>query len=338
MTSLRAATVCILIAIPLTITNIACADSSLDARRDAAIAAIQKCLHSKNVASRQCKDIKENIQTLRDVYHQGDKTVLPALLQYSYPDDFNREAFLADPDEFLTTLSQLPEAAQRRVTQTIGETRYGLSRPQFEEIRAALTAIPSSSPNYDIARRCLRAVEVENASLLVNFFPADTFHRGANDFDDFKEHWFTNEFYALDEKPLWPPPADGTPIYRITVLPAFSAPESVALTISPNGFGQVRFRVTDIHRDGLMTDRTNAITPQQVATFRANVTQAQFWDTSTEPPPSLVFGMDGAEWILEGVEDGKYHIVDRWCPSRTPFGKLGLDLFDLAGAQSRGVC
>ncbi len=24
--------------------------------------------------------------------------------------------------------------------------------------------------------------------------------------------------------------------------------------------------------------------------------------------------MDGSQWVLEGVRDGRYHVVDRWSP------------------------
>ena len=26
--------------------------------------------------------------------------------------------------------------------------------------------------------------------------------------------------------------------------------------------------------------------------------------------------LDGAQWILEGVRNGKYHVVDRWSPEK----------------------
>jgi len=27
-----------------------------------------------------------------------------------------------------------------------------------------------------------------------------------------------------------------------------------------------------------------------------------------------VLGVDGARWVLEGVKNGEYHVVDRWSP------------------------
>jgi hypothetical protein len=48
---------------------------------------------------------------------------------------------------------------------------------------------------------------------------------------------------------------------------------------------------------------------------------AHFWTLPSrqqdEPNPdgSVTVGLDGAQWVMEGVKDGKYHVVDRWSPS-----------------------
>jgi hypothetical protein len=43
------------------------------------------------------------------------------------------------------------------------------------------------------------------------------------------------------------------------------------------------------------------------------------------------FGMDGAQWILEGAEDGRYHVVDRWSPGPGPYRDICLVFLGLAG-------
>jgi hypothetical protein len=35
-------------------------------------------------------------------------------------------------------------------------------------------------------------------------------------------------------------------------------------------------------------------------------------------------GMDGAQWIIEGVKGGKYHVVDRWMPKSGVTYNLGM--------------
>ena len=52
--------------------------------------------------------------------------------------------------------------------------------------------------------------------------------------------------------------------------------------------------------------------------FLTSLNDLSFWKL----PASLVeetnvVQLDGAQWILEGVKQGRYHIVDRWSPDRT---------------------
>jgi hypothetical protein len=91
----------------------------------------------------------------------------------------------------------------------------------------------------------------------------------------------------------------------------------------------------DSRRLQLSVDEAHTISAEQVADFSTLSNRLQFWQLPTE---ALRLGFDGAEWILEGVQHGTYHVVVRWCPDKTPFGEVGRSLFDLAGHKSRGVC
>jgi hypothetical protein len=308
------------------------ADSSGSERRDKALKGIEACLRRNEVSSKECKGLNKDVQTLVDVYRQGDKTVLPTLLRFTYLCDFFGEALIGDPEGFLSAVSHLSEREQQAVEAGVAGGMFGVAQPRFEAIRMTLTGVPDSSPNYQLARTCLVTLEMENASLLVNYFPPQTFTGRSGDFE---VHWFSRELYALQEKPLWLLTSENERIYRITVLPAFSTPESATLTVSPDGTGNVRFRATDSRRQHLDADTTRAISAQQVVDFTVILNRIQYWQLPTELPQ---MGLDGAEWILEGVQDGRYHIVLRWCPGKTPFGEAGRGLFHLAGQKSRGVC
>jgi hypothetical protein len=254
------------------------------------------------------------------------------LLRFTYLCDFFGEALVGDPEGFLSAVSHLPEPDQHAVARGIAGGMLGLLRPRFEAVRATLTAVPDSSPNYQLARTCLLTLETNNASFLVNYFPPQTFTGRT---DDFQTRWFSRELYALEEKPLWPPASGSERTYRITVLPAFTVPESATLTVLADGSGQIKFRATDGRHEHLSVESASTISSQQVADFTALLNRVQFWQMPTE---SRQGGLDGAEWILEGVQDGSYHIVHRWCPGKTPFGEAGRSLFDLAGHKSRGIC
>jgi len=325
-------TTCFLIAFSVAVSTASHADSSATETRDNALRGIEACLRSNEVSSRECKGFNKHCATLVDLYRQGDKTVLPTLLQFPYLTDFYGEALISDPDAFLTAVSHLPEQGQQAAATGLAGGMFGLRQTRFDAIRATLMKVPDSSPIYQLARICLLTLETENASFLVNYFPPQTFTgRGG----DFQVHWFSRELYALEEKPMWPPASGNGRTYRITVLPAFSARESVTLAVMPGGTGQIEFRTTDSRGQRLNVDSPHAISPQQVANFTAALNRIQFWQLPTEVSPG---GFDGAEWILEGVQDGRYHIVHRWCPGKTPFGEVARNLFDLAGHKSSGGC
>lgn len=68
----------------------------------------------------------------------------------------------------------------------------------------------------------------------------------------------------------------------------------------------------NVSRDALETDKTVPVTPEKMATFSTALAKADFWNMEPDKPSR---GLDGAEWILEGVQNGDYHIVVRWCPA-----------------------
>jgi hypothetical protein len=49
-----------------------------------------------------------------------------------------------------------------------------------------------------------------------------------------------------------------------------------------------------------------------------------------EPPAQNLYHMDGTQWILEGTENNKYHVVDRWSPRGTAYEYLCRCLMELS--------
>jgi len=133
------------------------AESSPTTRRDEALRKVNACLPGSKASSRQCKNLNQNIQVLVDVYRSGDKSVLPALLHFTYLTDFYDEALLSDPDGFLAAIKGLPEKEQRQVADGIaGGPFRPLEKARFEAVRTLLTGIPESSSTTHIAEVCLK--------------------------------------------------------------------------------------------------------------------------------------------------------------------------------------
>jgi hypothetical protein len=306
------------------------ADSSTDAKRDEAQKEIQACLRRNEVSSRLCKNLNKNVAILVDIYQGGDKSVLPTLLRFTYLTEFYDEALISDPEAFLTTVSHLPEKDRMAVVEGIAGLDGVATRERFEAVRTTLMRVPDSSANHQLAQNSLLTFDTRNAFFLVNYFPPDTFTSPSGSFDT---RWFSRELYALQEKALWPPSSANERTYRLTVFPAFTFPRSVTLTVMPDGTGQVRFRETDASRYHLNVDTAHTTTAQQATDFTNSLDRIQFWQLPTHVQQ---LGFDGAEFVLEAVQDGRYHVVIRWCPGKTPFGKTVQDLFHLADTKFSG--
>lgn len=59
---------------------------------------------------------------------------------------------------------------------------------------------------------------------------------------------------------------------------------------------------------------------QQATDFANTLNRVQFWEQPTNATQAG-YNLDGAEFVLEGVRDGRYHIVVRWCPGNSAFGE-----------------
>src|SRR5260370_19702425 len=65
-------------------------------------------------------------------------------------------------------------------------------------------------------------------------------------------------------------------------------------------------------RERVKGEQLSTVPEDRVSDFLKHLNRAHFWEMPTE---SQHRDFDGAEWILEGVQDGKYHIAGRWCPN-----------------------
>ena len=303
--------------------------------RDDALRAVEACLRRNEASSRECRGFNSHVQTLIDDYWQGDKTVLPVLLKSAWSTEFYEDALIANPEGFLTAVSQMPEQGQRTVAGRIAGPPQGVTREQFDHVRATLMNVPSSSPNYQLARACLARLETENVSFLVAYFPPQTFAARS----EMLARSFSHDMYVLKEKPIWSHGSLNDRIYRVTILPRRPfASQSIALTVMPDGSAQAEFRTADWQTHTVNLDSPRSVSRRDAADFIGAMNQIQFWEMPTELPPGRSIGLGGADWIVEAVEDGSCHIVYRWCPGNTPLGKVVRHLFDLSGHKLSGIC
>ncbi|MGB7846428.1 MAG: hypothetical protein WBL63_12495 [Candidatus Acidiferrum sp.] len=283
--------------------------------------------------------MNQDVETLVEVYRGGDKSVLPTLFRFTYLSDFYDEALLSDSDGFLTAMTQLSQKEQRAVAAGIAGAIGLRNVDRFKAIRELLANVPEASPTKAVAEVSLKIVETKNASLFVKYFPPGTFTSRAA---DFQVAWYSSDLYQLGETPLWPPAFENEKTFRFTYLGAFSGPKAVTLTVLPDGSGKAK--MTMIHQlpEQAKSELLSTVPADRVSDFLQHLDRAHFWEMPTE---SQHRGFDGAEWIMEGVQDGRYHIAVRWCPGlyehsqeNVAFAEAARYLLQLAGQKHTGGC
>ena len=50
-----------------------------------------------------------------------------------------------------------------------------------------------------------------------------------------------------------------------------------------------------------------------------------------QPSLTCELGLDGARWIVEGIDREAYHFIDRWSPEQGPVHDFGLYALELTG-------
>lgn len=124
--------------------------------------------------------------------------------------------------------------------------------------------------------------------------------------------------------------------YRFLWLRAFHNPILVGLNITGNGMAELSVKEVD-GRGGyepgkLVTNETRRLPDDTLEWFLPFVEETKFWQLPTRVEHTHLIGLDGADWLIEGVRNGDCHVVIRWSPKKGDyFRALGeAFLFSLA--------
>ena len=160
---------------------------------------------------------------------------------------------------------------------------------------------------------------------------------GSSAGDRMKPSWYGAQLRGLEEPPLPPLMKDQTAeVYRFLWLRSFHHPVAIRLERRPDGTGALTTKMGSgaggYAPESILATKASTLTREQTQEFLSRVTQVHFW--SLPNPVNDQKGTDGSQWIVEGVRNGQYHVVDRWSPTTGAVRELGEDLaFHLAGLQ-----
>ena len=138
------------------------------------------------------------------------------------------------------------------------------------------------------------------------------------DLDEFKNRWYSGNLKALQEPALYPMAKDKSiECYRFLWLRSFSHPISVRLSHHGKDEWILKLKIAGgaagFHPHSLIEEETMHLRDANIQEFLSQIDSLGFWKA---PNPLLndQVGTDGSQWIIEGVKDGNYHVIDRWSP------------------------
>jgi hypothetical protein len=145
--------------------------------------------------------------------------------------------------------------------------------------------------------------------------------------------WYGRHLRAMSEKSLLDISDAETETYRFLWLR--TADEPVFVRVERRG-DEIKLFTKEL--DGLggfdpgevLRSDEIGVRPQEFGEFLTRLAAADYWNLPTENKEG---GNDGAEWILEGVKYGRYHVVERWSPESGAYREACLYLLKLSGVD-----
>jgi hypothetical protein len=181
------------------------------------------------------------------------------------------------------------------------------------------------------------------------YFPPGTFEEAPGDDDEFVVSWYSKYLRALREPSLAAVASNQRAhSYRFLWLRSFDPPIALRVDIEPDGSGTLTVKATGgkggFETGTLVTNRRRVMPRAEVHGFLSALATARFWQLPTQEQTviehadgskTITIRSDGAQWILEGVKSGRYHVVDRWSPEHGTFREAALWLLRRSGLRIR---
>jgi hypothetical protein len=147
-----------------------------------------------------------------------------------------------------------------------------------------------------------------------------------------RDDWYGSFLKAMNQDSLLNI-TDDSEVYRFLWLRTFHHPLVVAIkrkdglttlsTVETNGAGGYEPRE-------IIKSKTFQLKDDEYCNFIRLLNKSDFWEMTSNKGIS---GTDGAQWIMEGVKNGRYHITERWSPADGQFREACVYLLQLSGVD-----
>lgn len=138
--------------------------------------------------------------------------------------------------------------------------------------------------------------------------------------------WYAESLKLMKEPALWPA-KPATQVYRFLILPTWGHPIAMRAIATDSSYKLISRRLSGqggYDAGKLDEQREITLSREDSAELQKRIDAMKFFVMPTEDDTS---GNDGEQWILEGVANGKYHVIHRWCASGYEPDKRGLRNF-----------
>lgn len=194
----------------------------------------------------------------------------------------------------------------------------------------------SSGKPSDAERAACAEFELSDPSAAASvaaYWPPGTFDSDPN-LDGFVRAWYSSQLCAMGEPRLSAGNSGDRTVIRFLWLRSFDPGIAIRVTRSADAY-----RLSTIRLDGaggyapgnVALREERAITASEWHRLTAALKIANYWALPTSDRSND--GLDGSQWIVEAVEGGKHHVVDRWMGR--DIGAIGKVMLELARLEMR---
>jgi len=147
----------------------------------------------------------------------------------------------------------------------------------------------------------------------IPYFPNGTLGENQCSDDDYNR-WFSKYLSRMQESVLWQSNSEKEEIYRFLWLRTFRSPVCIRVNISSDSSATLTTKVTNgaggYLPGELIQNSTVTLSRNQKSKLLDTVNKNRFW--TLEKGQSS--GLDGSEWVIEGLRNGQYHVARIWSP------------------------
>lgn len=160
------------------------------------------------------------------------------------------------------------------------------------------------------------------------YFPPGVFGQ-----DAYKKHWYASLLTAMRELSLFETARKSeTTEYRL-LIGLNGRALSFRLELLVDGTGELtvaRVIFNSGKPDGVLLNDRVQVSAERVREFQTLLQKADFWKSETEEKRDKGhYRTDGMQWVLEGVSNLEYHVVDSLSPKDSDFARACIFLMTL---------